>query len=42
MADKMKQARKYTCYTCKKSFTTQNAKPKCMKCGKALKGTTKI
>lgn len=37
----MKQPRKYTCFTCKKSFTTKYAKPKCMSCGKTLKGTRK-
>lgn len=35
----MKQSRKYTCFDCNKSFVTKKPKPKCMKCGKALKGT---
>lgn len=36
-----RKARYYTCFTCRKSFTTSTPAPKCQGCGKVLKGTLK-
>lgn len=42
MTERMKQKRKYTCFKCNKTFTTDIPKPKCFECKKSLKGTRKI